>query len=1001
MKIYERAIRLLERVNSLPANFFYRYSSHIFSIKMRVFSFLLPLFLLLSCHSEIEPLKIPTHTILDYADPFVGTGGHGHTYPGVCQPFGMIQPSPDTRLTGWDGCSAYHFTDSKVYGFSHTHLSGTGVSDYGDLLLMPSTSSFHLDKETLASAFRKEKEVAYPSYYSTYLEDEKIKVELTASNRSAFHRYSTEKARGMWIALDLRHRDNVLDAGVQLLNDSTLLGYRISKEWAEEQHFYFALKLSEAIEEVRYAKKDNGEIDSLRLGILFNAKPKELLVKVGMSPVSSEGALRNLSEEIPDWDWNGLSEASKIEWIDQLSKIEIKASDEVKQNFYSALYHSSIVPNNFTDVDGSYRATDKSIQKAEGYRQYTIFSLWDTYRSLHPLYTLIEPERNADFVKSMLSMYKYGGSLPVWELAGNYTGCMIGYHTVSVIADAILKEQVDIDEEFALEAMIAIAEEDRLGKQEYEMYGFIPSAKEPESVSKTLEYAYNDWCIAQVAKKINKPAIYERFIKRAQSYKNVFDPESQFMRPKVNNRWISNFDPYEVNFHFTEANAWQYNLYAPHDVEGLISLFGGKEALNNRLDTLFTTSSKTSGREQADITGLIGQYAHGNEPSHHLAYLYNYVGYPAKAQRYIREILEELYRPTPDGLCGNEDCGQMSAWYILSALGLYSLAPGSMAYDLGSPIVEEAKIHLGTGSQLEVIAHNNSKENVYVDRILWNGSPLDRLYIMHKEIAKGGKLEFFMTSEEPSKEDQDLWIPFSSKIEDHLIMPSPALIQGERAFIDSQYVAFNHVSAEAEIYFALDQDSVFRKYEAPFLIRNSRTLRAYAYDASLGKSKEIFAEFKRIPAGRSIQLFSTYANQYSAGGENTMIDYILGGKDYRTGEWQGYQGQDVETIVNLGSLKDIQIVGLNCLQDENAWIFMPASVEYYTSQDGKDFQKLASISTDVSPKKKGVIVKPFLWNGVIQAQYVKVIARSLGECPPYHKGAGNPSWIFVDELIIE
>ncbi|MFK8104142.1 MAG: GH92 family glycosyl hydrolase, partial [Saprospiraceae bacterium] len=550
---------------------------------------LLSLAILLSFFACKDSTPTPID-LADFIDPFIGTGGHGHTFPGATMPFGMVQLSPDTRLEGWDGCGGYHFTDSIVYGFSHTHLSGTGVSDYGDILLMPTTGELRLNNGADGTAgyrsrFEKNKEVASAGYYQTYLEDHGVGVELTASPRAGMHRYTFEnKATEGNVIVDLKHRDQVLNGKLHVISDTELAGVRISNAWAKEQHLYFVIKFSEA-----FAKdKISIDADSLVYGFKFDlSKEKKLSAKVGISAVSIEGARKNLSAEMPAWDFAKHQQQAKTAWSIAMNKIEVSGGSEAQQTiFYTAMYHAMIAPNLYQDIDGQYRGMDLKVHQAEDHTNYTIFSLWDTYRGTHPLYTLIETERTNDFIKTFLKQFEAGGILPIWELSANYTGCMIGYHSIPVIADAYQKGIRGFDAKQALAAMQVSAEENHLGLDSYKKWGYIPSNEEAESVSKTLEYAYDDWCIAMMAKSMGEGKIYKKYLKRAQSYKNIFDPTTGFMRAKLNNGFVANFNPAEVNFHYTEANSWQYSFYAPQDIKGFYTLMGGKDNLEQKLDQL-------------------------------------------------------------------------------------------------------------------------------------------------------------------------------------------------------------------------------------------------------------------------------------------------------------------------------------------------------------------------------------------------------------------------------
>jgi predicted alpha-1,2-mannosidase len=575
--------------------------------------------------------QLPLFPVSD-VNPFIGTDGHGHTYPGSSMPFGMVQLSPDTRLDGWDGCSAFHDSDTIIYGFSHTHLSGTGCSDYGDILVMPFTGNISLKDYGFASSFSRTSETATPGYYSVFLEKYHVKAELTSTNRVGFHRYTFPADGKAGIVVDLKHRDKVLKSGITLVTNDEIEGYRISQAWAAKQMIYFVAKFSRPFNEVN--------IDSLQAFLTFSDNKNEpVLVKLGISGVSIEGARKNLEAEIPEWDFDSIRLQAQVTWNAELGKIRLEgATDEKQVVFYTAMYHTMLQPNIFNDVDGQYRGRDFEVHKTQGFSYYTVFSLWDTYRAAHPLYTILETNRTNDFIKTFLRQYKEGGMLPVWELSSNETGCMIGYHAIPVIADAYLKGIHDYSASDALEAMKHSAMQDHLGLKYFKIKGYIPADKEGESVSKTLEYAYDDWCIAMMAKKMGKEDDYRTFIARAQYYKNIFDPSTGFFRAKANETWFSPFEPAEVNFNYTEANAWQYAFYVPQDIEGLMELMGGREKFATKLDELFSTDSRTTGREQADISGLIGQYAHGNEPSHHMAYLYNFVLQPWKTQEIVHRI---------------------------------------------------------------------------------------------------------------------------------------------------------------------------------------------------------------------------------------------------------------------------------------------------------------------------------------------------------------------------
>lgn len=956
---------------------------------------------------------LPDQDYAQYVNPFIGTGGHGHTFPGATVPFGMVQLSPDTRLEGWDGCSGYHNTDSVVYGFSHTHLSGTGVSDYGDILLMPTTGPVQFNNGAdgnpgYSSVFSKEKENATAGFYATYLDDYNIQVELTATERVGFHRYTAPENEAINVMLDLDHRDKWLSAGLEMVSETEVAGYRISDAWAREQHVYFVARFSQPIRQMDIDTSG----DQRNYALQFSPTDQPLLIKVGISPVDIEGARKNLDAEVPDWDFEAIKKQATDKWNEQLGKINVRTMDETtKTIFYTALYHTTIVPNLFMDVDGRYRGMDMNIYEAKDFDRYTVFSLWDTYRATHPLFTIIERERTNDFIKTFLKHYQEGGKLPMWELACNYTGCMIGYHAVPVIADAYIKGIRDYDTELALEAMVSAAEANELGKEHYRELGYIPAEKEHESVSKTLEYAYDDWTIAQMAKAMGNEEVYQTFIQRAQNYKNLFDPISGMMRGKSNHRWWQPFYPEEVNFNYTEANSWQYSFYVPQDVEGLAQLHGGLHKLEQKLDELFTVSSETYGRDLKDISGMIGQYAHGNEPSHHMAYLYNYLDKPWKSQELVRLILNEQYQNAPDGLSGNEDCGQMSAWYVLSSMGLYSVAPGSDQYALVAPLVEQADIQLENGQVFQIKAHRQSDENIYIQSVKLNGKDHPQSFIRHQEIMDGGILEF-----ELGPTPNESWGVGEtnrprSLIEDQPIFPVPGIIQGKRAFTKQDTIALNHPFSKVTIGYTLDESNPgfddsgnpignTKIFESAFIIDTTTQLKAVAWHPELGQSPVIEAAFNEIPGNRSITLKHPYASYYAAGGDMALIDGIQGYDDFRTGEWQGYHGVDLEATVDLGSIKSLKKIGVNFLQDQRSWIFMPTQVSFELSKDGKNFKRLNTFSPKTAPQNEELLIETFELTPNTDARYVRVIGKNRGVCPEWHLGAGGKAWVFADEIFI-
>lgn len=730
----------------------------------KVFSIISGALLLLAACTGTAPKQTTEERLTGFVDPFIGTGFHGHTYPGAAYPFGQIQLSPDNGTEGWDWCSGYHYSDSIVAGFSHLHLSGTGIGDLADISFLPvATDVTFTDGETnkdfvarYAGRYTHDQEVAKPGYYAMTMKNSGIKAEFTVTERVGLHRYSFPENGQSNLLINLGFAinwDKPYQTELTVVDDKTVAGVRLSHGWAADQHVYFVVRFSEPIAESKITTVGG---EGRTVGFLkFNAK--QLLAKVGISSVSVANAQANLDASLPGWDFEATRQAASDAWEKELDKIKITSNDPVqKKIFYTALYHTMVAPALFSDLNGEFKGVKGDVQKAEGYKRYTVFSLWDTYRALHPLFTLTQPDRVNDMVKTMLDHYKQTGVLPVWELEGNETWCMVGNHSIAVIGEAIMKNIGDFDRELAFEAMKATSLHDRDGMGYYDKLGYMPADKEKQSVAKSEEVAIDDWAVAAVAQKLGKTEDAAYFAKRALNYRNYFDKETGFMRGKLSNgQWTTPFDPVFSNHEgsdYTEGNAWQYLWLAPQDVDGLIELLGGKEAFANKLEQLFTVAEGVKGENASpDISGLIGSYAHGNEPGHHTTFLFNYAGRAWRTQELNRQIQTEMYTDKPDGLCGNEDCGQMSAWYVFSAMGLYPVNPPELKYQFGSPIVQEASIEVAPGKFFTMKAPQASKENKYIQEVKLNGQALDRSYITHQEIIDGGTLEFTM-GPQPNKE---------------------------------------------------------------------------------------------------------------------------------------------------------------------------------------------------------------------------------------------------------
>lgn len=749
-------------------------------------------FLIASCLPITVVAQQPTSSV----NPLIGTHKMGHTYPGATVPFGMVQLSPDTdtlpyavnkryNSSVYRYCAGYQYDDLTITGFSHTHFSGTGHSDLGDLLVMPTAGPLQLHPGTedhpesgYRSVFSHSNEQAMPGYYKVDLDDHHIRAELTASIRTGMHRYTFPASDSAHIILDLvagiyNYDQKNVWTFLRMENDSLLTGYRQTSGWARTRTVYFAIRFSKPVMSYGFVNEEQTDYRGfwrkfdqqhnfpeaagrqLRAHVDFRTKAGEqLLMKVALSPVSTENALANMQAEIPHWDFDRVRREADDAWNAELSKVSVTMQDKNDRvSFYTALYHAFLAPTIYTDADGRYRGLDGNAHRAEGFTNYTTFSLWDTYRALHPLLNLLQPDRNADMIRSMLAHYEQSvhHMLPVWSHHANENWCMIGYHSVPVIADAVINGNATLDAQAFLDACVTTAQHRSYdGLDAYVRLGYVPEDKSGASVSKTLEYAYDDWCIAQMAKKLGRQDVYETFVKRAAFYKNVFDPGTGYMRPRLSDgSWRKGFDPLRTDEPgFIEGNSWNYSLYVPHEPDTMIAMMGGKKRFVEHLDSLFTMQLPDSffaHTEDISRDGIIGNYVHGNEPSHHVPYLYNFAGQPGKTQQRVRDIMKKMYRAAPDGLGGNDDCGQMSAWYVFSCLGFYPVCPGSGRYELGSPLVQQAAIQLPGGKQLRIEAKNQSPRNVYVRSVSLNGKKLDRSYILHEELMQGGELVFEMS----------------------------------------------------------------------------------------------------------------------------------------------------------------------------------------------------------------------------------------------------------------
>lgn len=793
--------------------------------------------LLAACTSQKE-------NPVDFIDPFIGTGFHGHTYPGATVPFGAVQLSPDTRAGNWDACAGYHYDDSTLTGFSHTHLSGTGCIDLGDLLIRPTTQTVDPSRQPMyaPAAFRHEDEKAEAGYYAVLLHEEGIRAELTATAHTGVHRYTFPKESTPTVIVDLKHsldNEHIYESSLQVVNPHEMTGMRNTRGWSDNQRIYFVIQCSQPFEKATLVSNQKAlegkEAEGTDLQALLKFKDhtsEPIVMKVGLSIVSVENARENLQAEVEGFDFDAVKQAAYHTWNDAVSAIKVEGgTEEQKTNFYTALYHSMVVPNVVSDVNGQYRRHDQTIgQLPQGTVQYSTFSLWDTFRAWNPMMTLIDTTLVTNMIHSFLHIYDASGELPLWPLSAGETGTMIGYHSASVIADAYMKGIRGFDAEKALEALVVSSEKNQKGADYYISKGFIPSNIKKESISCLLEFAYDDWCIAQLAQALGKQEIYDTYIRRSQQYLNVFDGATRFFRPKrMDGNWETPFNPNEVGRAYTEATAWQYRFFVPHDVNGMVQLFGGKEAFTSALDDIFHTDAQVDG-DLVDITGLIGQYAHGNEPSHHIAYLYNYIGQPWKTQAMTRRLLDEMYAPTPEGIVGNEDCGQMSAWYILSSLGLYAVCPGSNEFTFTTPLFEKATLQLANGKTLTITA-NHPEKNLYIDKVELNGKEIETNFVTYEQLMGGGELHFSLTDQPNRKRGVTAdAAPYSFTKE--AVVSIPYVDKDLNLFMDSVTVNLATATAGATVHYTLDGSEPTQQspiFNAPLVLKNTTQINAKAF----------------------------------------------------------------------------------------------------------------------------------------------------------------------------
>ena len=827
---------------------------------------------------------------VDYVNPFIGTGFHGHTYPGATTPFGMVQLSPDTRSGNWDACAGYHYSDTTIDGFSHTHLSGTGCADLADILFHPTTREIVIhDGECVLQPyfFSHDDERASCCYYAVTLPDVNIGVELTAAPRTGVHRYTFTGKGPRQVIVDLLH--TITEEKIDLCElrrtaPGELAGMRRTQGWVPDQYVFFAARFSEPFADVQL-------LGDKQAVLTFAPDVRTLTIAVGLSSVSVENARMNSLAEVPELDFDAVHARAVGQWRKALGDIVVEGgSRDEMTNFYTAQYHTKLTPNLMSDVNGEYRRHDQTVARMpEGESYYSTFSLWDTFRAWNPLQTLVDTALVNDMIRSMLDMYDSTGELPIWPLASGETGTMIGYHAVSVIADAYLKGIRGYDADKALEAMIRSSNINKKGSDYYTAQGYIPSNIKRESVSCTLEYAYDDWAIARMAQAMGRDDVFGEYARRALNYVNVFDGSTCFFRGRQSDgNWSAPFEEFATGRDYTEATPWHYRFFVPHDVNGLIQLFGSREAFIREMDRLFTLESDEMQLDVSDVTGLMGQYAHGNEPSHHMAYLYNYVGQPWKTQELTRRLLHEMYAPTPEGIIGNEDCGQMSAWYVFSSLGFYPVCPGSNEFALTAPQFPKAVVRLANGRTLTVTA-DNPRRSVYIASVTLDGKPIDRNYITYDELMQGGELHFALRPRpDYERGTDDAAAPHSLTCGEAVSIPYTT--QNVSLFTEPIAVALATTTSGAEIRYTLDGSEPTETsalYAAPVPVDRSLTLKAKGFKPGAAPSRTLTLEAEKAvfrkgaPAGETATrpgvAYSYYEGVFSCVNDIRKGKYVSSG----------------------------------------------------------------------------------------------------------------------------
>lgn len=996
--------------------------------------------MLISCTPEKKSESID---LVQYVDPMIGTDAHGHTFPGATYPFGMLQLSPSNDFKNWDWCSGYHYSDSVLKGFAHNHISGPGLSGLGDILLMP-TSEIQLlpgteqnPEQGYRSRFSHDNEEATPGYYSVFLDDENVEVELTTTSRVGFHRYTFREAGQKYVTIDPTHSiaEFAYETGINILSDTEVTGYKKSKSGtAGDRTVYFYAIFSKPFNQSGVGIKEEVQADLTELkgrGVRgfagFEMEAGESLnVEVALSYVSQEGAKLNWESEGKEHDFESALEDTQNEWNNVLNKIVISTPKESdKRVFYTSMYHSFISPNLISDVNGEY-FVEGEIRKSD-IPQYSNFSTWDTYRALHPLHTILEQEKTGEVISSMVSRHSEAGLvLPGWEAIGYDNVCMIGYNMTSPIADAVLKDIDGIDQEAAYEAIKAAAFDltknspnyDKNGMESYIKYGFV-TGETGSSVSKTTEQNYYDWAIARVAEKLGKKDEAKMFDQRSKSWRNQFDPASGYLYPKLSSGESVEMDTTTWNglrSNYVSGNIWAYSAYTPHDMKAAIQLQGGRAAYVDWLDGIFTNNHAMDGHQHVDISGFIGKYGHGDEPGHQMPYQFTVAGAPWKTQQYVNKVITEMYNDQPDGLINNEDLGQMSAWYIFSTLGFYPLAPGDLAYQFGAPYFDEAVINLENGNQFKVIANNQSEQNIYVQSAILNGKPHDKSFITHEQIMSGGVLEFEMGAEPNQDWGAAPENSFLGAFDDQakaeikqLASYAPYDISNDNFFVETHEIKLASDDPGVKIYYTLDgskPDQSSRLYSGSIEIADDALLNAIAVSEGLSPSV-VYTKpyFKSILAGLSDGFpkitVEDIKTPYGLSDCSMIFDQKIGSETYSDGRWTGLK-EDFNILLDLGEKKKISQMIIGALTDTGVWIFPPDKIEVHAGNTENSLSKIAEMEISELTGDEKRVVRYELEGDGNSYQYVKFYIKNYGRAPEWHgAGRGAVMWLFVDEIILK